>query len=124
MPRRLQLRGRSGDAALEQAIYYVDLVPRTGMTLDEAIIEGRRIDASRKEQASIKTRWMRRRSMALPMEPSRNSMKMYLQWLRFYSNLEQVPHIRDSDQAEAPPGLRSRLEVKVAQLQKLLNRLF
>ncbi len=119
MPLELKLRGKSTTMSFRQAIYYVDLVPRTGMTLDEAIIEGRRIDASRKEAGFDQD--------ALDAAAQHGFANGAFEELdedvpavveEFYSNLEQAPHIRDSDQAEAPPGLRSRLEVKVAQLQK------
>ena len=49
MPLELKLRGKSTTMSFRQAIYYVDLVPRSGMTLDESIGEARRIDAARKE---------------------------------------------------------------------------
>ena len=49
MPLELKLRGKSTTMSFRAAIYYVDLVPRSGMTLEEAIAEARRIDAARKE---------------------------------------------------------------------------
>ena len=49
MPLELKLRGKSTTMSFRAAIYYVDLVPRSGMTLEEAIAEARRIDATRKE---------------------------------------------------------------------------
>ena len=49
MPLELKLRGKSTTMSFRAAIYYVDLVPRSGMTLEEAITEARRIDAARKE---------------------------------------------------------------------------
>ena len=49
MPLELKLRGKSTTMSFRAAIYYVDLVLRSGMTLEEAITEARRIDAARKE---------------------------------------------------------------------------
>lgn len=49
MPLELKLRGKSTTMSHRAAIFYVDLVPRAGMTMDEAIAEARQIDAARKE---------------------------------------------------------------------------
>ena len=49
MPLELKLRGKSTTMSFRAAIYYVDLVPRLGMTLEEAISEAKRIDGARKE---------------------------------------------------------------------------
>ena len=48
MPLELKLRGKSTTMSFRAAIYYVDLVPRSGMTLEEAIAEAKRVDAERK----------------------------------------------------------------------------
>lgn len=49
MPLELKLRGKSTTMSFRAAIYYVDLVPRSGMTLEEAIAEAHRVNAVRKE---------------------------------------------------------------------------
>jgi hypothetical protein len=49
MPLELKLRGKSTAMSHRSAIFYVDLVVRTGLTLEEAIAEARRIDAQRRE---------------------------------------------------------------------------
>ena len=49
MPLELKLRGKSTTMSFRAAIYYVDLVPRSGMSLEEAITEARRIDAARQK---------------------------------------------------------------------------
>lgn len=49
MPLELKLRGKSTTMSFRAAIYYVDLVTRPGMTLEEAISEAKRMDATRKE---------------------------------------------------------------------------
>jgi len=49
MPLELKLRGKSTAMSHRTAIYYVDLVVRTGMTLEQAISEAREKDAQRKD---------------------------------------------------------------------------
>lgn len=49
MPLELKLRGKSTAMSFRGAIYYVDLVVRSGMTLEEAVAEAIRRDAARKE---------------------------------------------------------------------------
>jgi len=49
MPLELKLRGKSTTMSFRAAIYYVDLVTRSGMSLEEAIAEARRVDAARRE---------------------------------------------------------------------------
>jgi hypothetical protein len=49
MPLELKLRGKSTAMSHRTAIYYVDLVVRTGMTLEQAIAEAKAKDAQRKD---------------------------------------------------------------------------
>lgn len=49
MPLELKLRGKSTAMSHRTAIYYVDLVVRTGMTLEQAIAEAQAKDAQRKD---------------------------------------------------------------------------
>ena len=49
MPLELKLRGKSTAMSHRTAIYYVDLVVRTGMTLEQAIAEARAKDTQRKD---------------------------------------------------------------------------
>lgn len=49
MPLELKLRGKSTTMSFRQAIYYVDLVVRTGLTLEQAISEARQKDEKRRE---------------------------------------------------------------------------
>ena len=48
MPLELKLRGKSTTMSFRTAIFYVDLVVRSGMTLEEAINEARHLDESRR----------------------------------------------------------------------------
>jgi len=49
MPLELKLRGKSTTMSFRQAIYYVDLVVRSGMTLEQAISEARERDGQRRD---------------------------------------------------------------------------
>ena len=49
LPLELKLRGKSTTQSHRAPIFYVDLVIRSGVTLEEAITEARRVDAVRKE---------------------------------------------------------------------------
>ncbi len=49
MPLELKLRGKSTTMSFRSAIYYVDLVIRTGLSLDQAIGEARGLDLARRE---------------------------------------------------------------------------
>lgn len=57
MPLELKLRGKSTAQSYRSAIYYVDIVVRSGMTLEEAIARTRELDGQRKasgfDQASL-----------------------------------------------------------------------
>ena len=48
MPLELKLRGKSTTMSFRAAIYYVDLVVRTGLTLEQAIVEARQKDEHRR----------------------------------------------------------------------------
>lgn len=48
MPLELKLRGKSTTMSFRSTIFYVDLVVRSGMTLEDAIIEAKQLDASRR----------------------------------------------------------------------------
>lgn len=48
MPLELKLRGKSTTQSHRSAIYYVDLVVRSGLSLEEAITQARETDAKRK----------------------------------------------------------------------------
>lgn len=49
MPLELKLRGKSTTMSFHTPIYYVDLVVRSGMTLEEAIAEAKALDVKRKD---------------------------------------------------------------------------
>ena len=49
MPLELKLRGKSTTMSFRSAIYYVDLVVRSGLSLEQAIGEARALDQARKD---------------------------------------------------------------------------
>ena len=49
LPLELKLRGKSTTQSHRAPIFYVDLVVRSGMTLEQAISEARRLDSERRE---------------------------------------------------------------------------
>jgi hypothetical protein len=49
LPLELKLRGKSTAMSHRAAIFYVDLVIRTGLTLEQAIVEARQLDQQRKD---------------------------------------------------------------------------
>lgn len=59
LPLELKLRGKSTTQGYRSAIYYVDLGVRTGSTLEEAIVQARKLDARRRaagfDQAALDT---------------------------------------------------------------------
>jgi hypothetical protein len=48
MPLELKLRGKSTAQSFGRPVYYVDLVVRSGVTLEDAIVQAREIDSRRK----------------------------------------------------------------------------
>jgi hypothetical protein len=49
LPMELKLRGKSTAMSHRAAIFYVDLVIRTGLTLEQAIVEARQLDKQRRD---------------------------------------------------------------------------
>jgi Recombination directionality factor-like len=49
LPLELKLRGKSTAMSHRAAIFYVDLVIRTGLTLEQAIVDARQLDQQRKD---------------------------------------------------------------------------
>lgn len=49
LPLELKLRGKSTTMSHRSAIYYVDLVIRTGLTLEQAIVEAQQLDQQRSD---------------------------------------------------------------------------
>lgn len=49
MPLELKLRGKSTTMSFRSAIYYVDLVVRSGLTLEQAIAQAREVDQNRRD---------------------------------------------------------------------------
>lgn len=114
MPLELKLRGKSTTMSFRQAIYYVDLVVRAGLTLEQAISEARQRDEQRRESGFDQA--------ALDEAARRGFANGAFEELE-----EDVPAVveeffpeGEADPAAAPKassdGLRGRLEAKVTQL--------
>lgn len=114
MPLELKLRGKSTTLSHRSAIYYVDLVVRSGRTLEQAVAEARELDAVRRgagiEQAALDE--AARRGFANgAFEELEEDVPAVVE--EFY------PAGEPSDTASPRPvaavsGLRERLESKVA----------
>ncbi|QOY62652.1 hydrolase or metal-binding protein [Lysobacter sp. H21R4] len=115
MPLTLKLRGKSTAMSFRTAIYYVDLVVRAGMTLEEAITHAGRLDESRREAGFIQVALdeaARKGFAAGGFEELAEDSPSVAE--EFYPEMDQM------QQAETPhattSNLHSRLEQKVERL--------
>lgn len=116
MPLEMKLRGKSTTMSFRSAIFYVDMVVRTGMTLEEAITEARHLDASRGtsgfDQQSLDE--AARKGFANgAFEELAEDVPAVVE--EFYPTEGQV-EAAGAAVKEIPVGLRGRLEEKVAQV--------
>lgn len=114
MPLELKLRGKSTTMSHRSAIYYVDLVVRTGLTLEQAIVKARELDEGRN-------------TAGFDQQALDKAAHLGFANGAFEELAEDVPTIteefypeEDKSVAAASPapsaGLRGKLETKVAQL--------
>ena len=113
MPLELKLRGKSTTMSFRQAIYYVDLVVRSALTLEQAIAEARVKDEQRQDcgfdQAALDE--AARQGFANgAFEELEEDVPAVVE--EFYSEGEAEPNTGKTNGA----GLRGRLETKVSQL--------
>lgn len=110
MPLELKLRGKSTAMSFRTAIYYVDLVVRTGLTLEHAISQAREVDANRK-------------ASGFDQDALDEAARRGFSNGAFEELVEDVPAVVQEfypeDEAEQAPvqavkGLRGKLEAKVA----------
>ena len=116
MPLELKLRGKSTTMSFRAAIYYVDLVVRTGLTLELAIAEARQKDQQRREsgfdQASLDE--AARQGFANgAFEDLAEDVPAVVE--EFYPEAEPAQESEGSIR-NVPRGLQSRLEEKVARV--------
>ncbi len=113
MPLELKLRGKSTAMSHRAAIYFVDLVVRTGLSLEQAIVEARVKDEQRQDcgfdQAALDE--AARQGFANgAFEELEEDVPAVVE--EFYSEGEAEPNTGKTNGA----GLRGRLETKVSQL--------
>ena len=114
MPLELKLRGKSTAMSHRTAIYYVDLVVRTGMTLEQAISEAREKDVQRKDNGfdqKALDEAARQGFANGAFEDMAEDVPSVIE--EFYPEAESSGARMDRD---APHSLSSRLEAKVARL--------
>lgn len=113
MPLELKLRGKSTTMSYHTPIYYVDLVVRGGMTMEEAIAETKALNATRKEAG-------------FDQEALDEAARKGFANGAFEELEEDVPAVveeffpergkpgnQPATQVESPSSLRDRLEAKV-----------
>jgi hypothetical protein len=114
LPLELKLRGKSTAMSHRAAIFYVDLVIRTGLTLEQAIVEARQLD-------------QQRRDSGFEQEALDEAARKGFANGAFEDLVEDLPAITEefypeeglSEAIAAPApssGLRGKLETKVTQL--------
>jgi hypothetical protein len=113
MPLELKLRGKSTTMSYGTPIYYVDLVVRTGITLEQAITQARELDEQRQasgfDQAALDE--AARKGFANgAFEDLAEDVQAVVE--EFYPEAEQV--VRTDGVNEGASSLRGRLDARVA----------
>jgi hypothetical protein len=116
MPLELKLRGKSTTMSFRSAIFYVDLVIRSGLSLDEAIAEARKLDEGRRvggfDQAALDE--AARKGFANgAFEDLAEDVPALVE--EFYST-NRLEETQVGISTELPVSLQGRLEEKVVQL--------
>ena len=116
MPLELKLRGKSTTMSFRQAIYYVDLVVRSGLTLEQAIEEARQKDATRRgsgfDQEALDE--AARKGFANgAFEDLEEDVPAVVE--EFYPQ-DVPPVVAETDQAMPAMNLQAKLEGKVTRL--------
>lgn len=118
MPLELKLRGKSTTMSFRQAIYYVDLVVRSGLTLEQAITEARQKDEQRREggfDQEALDEAARKGFANGAFEDLAEDVQAVVE--EFYPEAEaETAGSEQGKTLEAPPGLRGRLQEKVARM--------
>ena len=116
LPLELKLRGKSTTMSYRAAIYYVDLVVRSGVTLEQAIGKARELDELRKgcgfDQEALDEAARQGFSHGA-CEDLEEDVPAVVE--EFYSDAATDP-VETGNAKEAPASLRGRLENKVARM--------
>ncbi|MEO7068068.1 MAG: hydrolase or metal-binding protein [Rhodanobacter sp.] len=118
MPLELKLRGKSTTMSFHSAIFYVDLVVRSGLTLEQAITEARTLDEDRKAsgfQQDALDDAARKGFANGAFEDLAEDVPAVVE--EFYPTADQAAN-GDATTGLSPPNLRGRLEEKVARMGK------
>lgn len=112
LPLELKLRGKSTTMSFRSAIFYVDLIVRTGLTLEQAIGQARELDEQRRaggfDQASLDE--AARKGFANgAFEESDDDSSAVVEEFYPESGGGQQPEVKEA----AKPDLKSRLEARV-----------
>ena len=116
MPLELKLRGKSTAMSHRAAIYYVDLVVRTGLSLEQAIVEARVKDEQRREGGfdQVALDEAARQGFANgAFEELEEDVPAVVE--EFYPAAASDEGVAEAMQ-EQPVGLRGRLQEKVARM--------
>lgn len=114
MPLELKLRGKSTTMSFRTAIFYVDIVVRSGITLEEAIAESKQRDESRRANGfdQVALDEAARKGFANgAFEELADDVPGVVE--EFYP---ESGHTGDATDVDAPTGLRRRLEEKATRL--------
>jgi hypothetical protein len=113
LPLELKLRGKSTAMSHRAAIFYVDLVIRTGLTLEQAIVEARQLDQQRQDSGfdqEALDEAAREGFANGAFEDLAEDVSAVVE--EFYPDAEAGPAAAKTVRG----GLRGRLEAKVSQL--------
>jgi hypothetical protein len=118
MSLELKLRGKSTTQSYRSAIYYVDLVVQSGLTLEEAIVRARELDGQRKgsgfDQAALDEAARQGFSNGA-FEESGEDVSAVVE--EFYPEAESASELGAEHESNAAVnGLKGKLERKVAAL--------
>ena len=116
LPLELKLRGKSTTQSYRAPIYYVDLVVRSGMTLEQAINEARELDRQRKQGGFDQTALDEAARQGFAngaFEELDEDVPAVVE--EFYPEQGQATG-KEQTTANVPTGLRGRLEAKVARI--------
>ena len=116
MPLELKLRGKSTTMSFRQAIYYVDLVVRSGLTLEQGIAEARQKDEQRRESGfdqEALDEAARKGFANGAFEDLEEDVPAVVE--EFYPQ-DVPPVVAEADQAMPAMNLQAKLESKVTRL--------
>ena len=116
MPLELKLRGKSTTMSFRQAIYYVDLVVRTGLTLEQAISEARQKDEQRRESGFDQDALDEAARKGFANRAFEDLAEDVPAVVEEFFPQDMPPVIAEVDQAVSAMNLQARLEGKVTRL--------